>query len=414
MHILLVHQYFLQKNGTGGSRFNEMVNFWSQEGHQVTVLAGMIYHNSGYKYDEYKGKYFVDEKYAELVRVIRCHDSESGQSSFLSRLKVYLVFVFYSLYAGVFKAKDKYDVIVVTSPPLFVGITGYVLSLVKRVPFVFEIRDLWPESAVDAGVLKNKIIINFALWFENLMYKRAKLINVLTPAFRESLIGDKKVPKDKIIFVPNAADFSLAEVVQQDFDSFEFKRDIGLEGKFVITYVGAHGIANHLTQLICAAKDLQDTNLVIQLIGDGMEKKLLQKKVSEYNMKNVIFLDPVSKKDVFKYILSSDVGASVLKKADTFKTVYSNKTFDYMSCRKPVLLAIDGVSRELINDANCGVYVEPENVSDVKEGIMKLMSMTQEELNLLGENGYSYAQKHFDRRVLAKHYLNALMKIIRM
>ncbi|MBT5165622.1 MAG: glycosyltransferase WbuB, partial [Nitrosomonadales bacterium] len=117
MHILLVHQYFLQKNGTGGSRFNEMVNFWSQEGHQVTVLAGMIYHNSGYKYDEYKGKYFVDEKYAELVRVIRCHDSESGQSSFLSRLKVYLVFVFYSLYAGVFKAKDKYDVIVVTSPP---------------------------------------------------------------------------------------------------------------------------------------------------------------------------------------------------------------------------------------------------------------------------------------------------------
>jgi glycosyltransferase involved in cell wall biosynthesis len=411
MHILLIHQYFLQKNGSGGSRFNEMTRYWSEDGHKVTVLAGMIYHNSGHKYDEYKGKYFVDEKYSESIRVIRCHDSKSGQKSFLSRLKVYLVFVFYSLYAGIFKAKGTYDVIVVTSPPLFVGITGYILSLIKRIPFVFEIRDLWPESAIDTGVLKNKIIINVAFWFEKLMYKSAKYINVLTPAFREVLIKNKNIPKNKIIFIPNAADFSLAKELQQDFDPLEFKKDIGLEGKFVITYVGAHGIANHLMQLISAAKQLQHTNLVFQLIGDGMEKKLLQKNVLENKLKNVIFRNPVSKKDVFKYILASDVGASVLKKADTFKTIYSNKTFDYMSCKKPVLLAIDGVSRELLNNANCGIYVEPENINHIVEGIKLLMSKSQKQLNLLGQNGYVYATEHFDRKILAKKYINEIMNI---
>lgn len=412
MHILLIHQYFLQKDGTGGSRFNEMARFWSEEGHKVTVLAGMIYHNSGQKYDEYKGKYFVDEKYSESIRVIRCHDSKSGQKSFLSRLRVYLVFVIYSLYAGIFKAKGAYDVIVVTSPPLFVGITGYLLSLIKRIPFIFEIRDLWPESAIDTGVLKNKIIINVAFWFEKLMYKSAKYINVLTPAFREVLIQKKNISKDKIIFIPNAADFSLAKELQHDFDPLEFKKDIGLEGKFVITYVGAHGIANHLMQLISAAKQLQNTNLVFQLIGDGMEKKLLQKNVFENKLKNVIFRDPVSKKDVFKYILASDIGASVLKKADTFKTIYSNKTFDYMSCKKPILLAIDGVSRRLIEESKSGIYVEPENTESIVNGIKVLMGMGKKELLTMGHSGYEYSKKHFDREILAKKYIDKIYEII--
>ena len=157
-------------------------------------------------------------------------------------------------------------VIFASSTPLTAGIPGIFAKLIRRKKFVFEVRDLWPESAIDTGVLKNKIIINVAFWFEKLMYKSAKYINVLTPAFREVLIKNKNIPKNKIIFIPNAADFSLAKELQQDFDPLEFKKDIGLEGKFVITYVGAHGIANHLMQLISAAKQLQHTNLVFQLI----------------------------------------------------------------------------------------------------------------------------------------------------
>ncbi|NQY06401.1 MAG: glycosyltransferase family 4 protein, partial [Flavobacteriaceae bacterium] len=315
------------------------------------------------------------------------------------------------VFAGLFKTKRKYDVIVVTSPPLFVGITAYMLSLFKRTPFVFEIRDLWPESAIDTGVLTNKALIKFAFWFEKFIYKKAKLINVLTPAFREKLINNKNVPEKKVIFIPNAADFSLAEEIQQDFNAEAFKKELQLDDKFVITYVGAHGVANHLIQLVDAAEHLQDTNVVFQLIGAGMKKEELEEEVKKRNLKNVIFRDPVSKKEVFKYILASDIGASVLKKVDTFKTIYSNKTFDYMSCKRPILLAIDGVSRDLVNDAECGVYVEPENAKAIAEGVIKFLSLSDSEMKQMGEKGYQYAKQHFDRKKLAVSYIKHIQEL---
>src|SRR5690606_25040872 len=286
--------------------------------------------------------------------------SEQYNTSFLGRLWAYFSFVFSGIWAGLFKMKKKHDIIVVTSPPLFVGIIALTLSKIKGIPYVFEVRDLWPESAIDTGVLKNKSIIRFSYWFEKLVYRHAKKINVLTPAYRERLI-EKGIPEDKIFMIPNAADFSLAERVATDFDAEQFRKNLGLEDKFIITYVGAHGVANHLIQLVDAAELLQDTRVVFQLIGAGMEKESLKRVVRERGIKNIIFRDSVSKNEVFKYILASDMGAAVLKKVDTFKTIYSNKTFDYMSCKKPVLLAIDGVSRDLIEAADCGVYVEPEN-----------------------------------------------------
>lgn len=352
-------------------------------------------------------------QFYDNVDVIRSHVSESYNVSFLGRLWAYFSFVFSSIYAGLFKAKGKYDVIVVTSPPLFVGITAYLLSKFKRTPFVFEIRDLWPESAIDTGVLKNGMIIKFAYWFEKFIYKRAKLINVLTPAFRDKLIQDKKVPAEKVIFIPNAADFSLAEKVQEEFEAEAFKKELGLHDKFVITYVGAHGVANHLIQLIEAAEKLTDTNIVFQLIGAGMRKEALIEEAKKRNLSNVIFRDPVSKQEVFKYILASDAGASVLKKVDTFKTIYSNKTFDYMSCKRPILLAIDGVSRQLVNDAECGVYVEPENIDDIVRGCKELANKTAAEINQMGESGYAYAKAHFDRDKLAKEYTNKIQGILK-
>ncbi|QNM85780.1 glycosyltransferase family 4 protein [Polaribacter pectinis] len=409
MRILLIHQYFLEKGDGGGSRFNEMSQVWANQGHEITVLAGMVHYTTGKKEERYKGKFiYEDLQFYKNVDVLRCHVSESYNVSFLGRLWAYFSFVFSSIYAGLFKTKGKFDIILVTSPPLFVGITAYFLSLIKRVPFVFEIRDLWPESAIDTGVLKNGMIINFAFWFERFIYKKAKLINVLTPAFQEKLISAKNVPPNKVIFIPNAADFTLSEKMQKDFDSEKFKDLLGLTGKFVITYVGAHGVANHLIQLVEAAEKLQDTNIVFQLIGAGMLKGELIKEVDKRGLNNVIFRAPVAKQEVFKYILASDAGASVLKKVDTFKTIYSNKTFDYMSCKKPVFLAIDGVSRQLINDANCGIYVEPENINSIVEGAKILANKTSKELNEMGANGYTYARSHFDRDILAKEYLEKI------
>lgn len=406
MKVLLLHQYFLEEDDSGGSRWNEMARVWTEEGNEVVVLAGMIHANGSEKRKEYKRKYFVKKK-QEKVTVWRCHVSESYNKSFAGRLWGYFSFMFSAMWAGLFKVKEKFDVVIVTSPPLFVGFSGYLISRFKRIPFVFEVRDLWPESAIDTGVLTNKWIIKIAFWFERFIYKRAKLINVLTPAFYNTLKNVKRIPEEKLIMIPNASDFSLSEELLAHFDREVFRRQMDLEGKFVITYVGAHGVANHLQQILEAGKKLADTNVLFLLIGQGMEKERLIKMASEMKVTNVRFIDSVPKKEVFKYILASEMGASVLKKVDTFKTVYSNKTFDYMSCKRPVLMAIDGVSRQLVEEAQCGIYVEPENIEEYNKKIRGYLN-DMERLQKEGYNGYQYAKEHYDRDVLARKFLREI------
>jgi glycosyltransferase involved in cell wall biosynthesis len=408
--ILLLHQYFLEENDPGGSRWNEMTKTWASLGHEVTVIAGMVHANGLEKRAEYKGKYFVN-KIQGQINVQRTHVSESYNNGFLGRLWGYFSFMFSSLWAGLFKVKGNFDVVIVTSPPLFVGISGYLISRFKKAPMVFEIRDLWPESAIDTGVLNNKWIIKMAYSVEKFLYKKAKLINVLTPAFYNTLRDKKNISISKLIMIPNAADFSLSEDILTTFDREAFRKQHSLEGHFVITYVGAHGVANHLEQILQAGKALEDTNVLFLLIGQGMEKARLIKLAENMEVKNVRFIDSVPKKEVFKYIIASEMGASVLKRVDTFKTVYSNKTFDYFSCKKPILMAIDGVSRELVENADAGTYVEPENVLEYNR-IIRFYLQNPEKIKELGENGYAYAKINFDRNVLANNYLDKLKELL--
>lgn len=414
MNILLIHQYFLEKDDGGGSRMNEMTRVWEEKGHTTTVLAGMVHYATGVKRERYKCKFTVKDQHSSGTTVIRSHVSEAYNVNFLGRLWAYFSFVFSSIYAGLFKAEGKFDVILVTSPPLFVGITAYVLSRLKRVPFVFEVRDLWPESAIDTGVLKNKIIIKLAYWFEAFIYKRAALINVLTPAFRDKLINVKGVPAEKVVFIPNAADFTLSDPLLDAFDREAFRAAQGWTDKKVATYVGAHGVANHLIQVVDAAELLRGRpDIHFVLIGGGMRKDALKAAVAERGLSNVQFVDSVPKSVVFEYILASDFGMSVLKKVDTFKTIYSNKTFDYMATKRPVLLAIDGVSRELVETADCGFYIEPEDPQDFARVMRHIADIPKGEHVRLGENGYTYAKAHFDRDVLAERYLSYLQVVIR-
>jgi len=413
MKILLIHQYFLGKNQGGGSRFNEMARVWADEGHSVTVIAGMRSF-SDTKNPNWQGKLYVHEKDVyKNTDVHRCYQSEaSNKPSFLSRMWGYFSFVFSSTWAGLFKVKGKYDLMIVTSPPLFVAIPAYILSSVKRIPLIFEVRDLWPESAIDTGMISNPLLIKFSYWFEKTIYKKARLINVLTPAFREKLIKNKNIPAEKIIYIPNAADFSVAEKVAENFDVQKFRKEEGIDDKFVVTYIGAHGIANHLIQIIEAAEKLQDTNVLFQLIGSGMTKTSLMEEVKARNLQNVRFVDRVDKPMAFKYILASDIGTSVLKKVDTFKTIYSNKTFDYMSCKKPILLAIDGISRQLVvEEAKCGVFAEPENPEDIANKIRQYLR-GDFDMEKQGENGYKHAKEHFDREKLAHKYLKEMKRVL--
>ncbi|HPI80490.1 MAG TPA: glycosyltransferase family 4 protein [Cyclobacteriaceae bacterium] len=405
MRILLVHQYFLEKDDPGGSRFNEMARLWCGAGHEVTVVCGMFNYLTGSVPEKYKGLSFHHASYSDNLRVLRCFVSPNYYKGFFGRLWAYFSFVAYACWGIAFKLKkEKYDVVIATSPPLFIGVIAWVASKIKRVPFVFEVRDLWPESAIETGVLTNKVIIKMSLWLERMSYKKSFLINVLTPAFKDRLISTKNVPGDKIIMIPNACDFRLSDDLLKNFDADGLRRKLGWEDKFIIVYVGVHGVANHLDQLLDAAGKMQETPAHFVLIGDGAQKKNLIAESQRRKLTNVEFIDSMPKREVMKYILAADVGASVLKKVDTFKTIYSNKTFDYMACKKPVLMLIDGVSRQLVEEAQCGVYAEPENTDEIVRAVETLRSSSIP----WGGNGYVFAKANFDREVLAKEYIDLI------
>lgn len=407
MKILVLHQYFLGKNDPGGSRFNQFVKYWEKQGHEITVVAGTVHYITGEKDEKYKGKFVVREEYSPNVQLVRTYVSESYNKSFIGRLWGYFSFTFSSLYAIMFKVR-KHDVVIVTSPPLFVGITGILAKLFKRTPMVFEIRDLWPESAIDTGVLTNKLIIKIAYLVEKMSYRFADKINVLTPAFRQTLISKKGIEPEKISFIPNGADLDIFQPgVKENWvrDKYE------LNGKFVITYMGAHGVANHLESLLNLSEELAShEDIVILLIGDGMRKRALMEEAEKRNLKNIKFIDSQPKSKIPDFCNASDICTAVLKKVDTFKTVYPNKVFDYMSCAKPILLGIDGVARELIEESKSGYYVDPENPKEFAEKVLKLKedpSLSKE----LGGNGLKFVTENFSREALAEQYVNVLEEV---
>jgi len=409
MHILIVHQYFLGKNDAGGSRWNQFAKYWSQAGHKITVLAGTVHYTTGKKRPEYKGKLVVREQETENVEVLRCYVSKSYNKSFIGRFWAYVTFAFSSIWAGLFHTRGC-DVIICTSPPLTVSLTGWILSKLKRVPMVFEVRDLLPESVIDIGVMKNKWLIKMSYWLEKKSYKTARWINVLTPAFRDALIEKKGVSPDKISMIPNGADLDIFTPGERNN---WVREKHGLGDKFVVTYVGAHGVANALMQLVKVAKLLKerDPQVQVMLVGDGMEKPMLKEKAAQWELDNVLFVDSVPKDMIVDYVRASDVCTAVLKKVDAYKTVYPNKVFDYLSTAKPVIIGIDGVARKLVERAGAGIYTEPENAEEFADAVLKLKANPRL-CTEYGKNGLNFVRQNFGRDVLANRYLDILINEI--
>ncbi len=406
MRILLIHQYFLEKDDPGGSRFNEMAQLWTGQGHEIVVICGMLNYVTGKIPKKYKGKRFDVSYYNAKLKVHRAYVSSGYNSSFFGRLWAYFSFVWFGTCAGL-KERKNFDIILATSPPLFIGIIAMVLSQIKRIKFVFEVRDLWPESAIETGVVTNKLIIKLSYWLEKKIYKKAFLINVLTPAFKSVLVSKKNIPNSKLFMIPNASDFNGSEKALRSKKYLKIKNELNLHNCLSVIYIGAHGVANHLDQVLDAAILLKNEGVRFILVGDGMDKNRLVKRVEKEQIANIEFVDPVPKEEVYNYILASDIGISVLKNVTTFKTVYSNKTFDYMACKKPVIMAIDGVSKELIQTANSGLFAEPENADAIANQIL-VYKNDKELLYKHGHNGYVYAKSHFDRVKLSKEYMKEI------
>jgi len=407
MHILVVHQYYLRPDEAGGSRWNQFARYWGQSGHKITILAGTVNYATGEKHPDYKGTFIVTEHDGPNVTIKRCHVSRTYNRSFLGRAWAYSSFTFSSTIAGLLA--ETPNIIICSSPPLTVGLTGALLSSYYRAPMIFEVRDLWPESAIDTAVLTNKWAIKFGYWLESFCYRHAAWINVLTPAFAESLVNKKAVSPSRLSIIPNGADLDL---LQPGPRHNWVRQKYRLHNKFVVTYVGAHGRANHLIQLLQAARLLKDKDPHVQLllIGAGMQKPMLVEQARSWTLDNVTFLDPVAKEQIGPYLHASNACTAVLKKVDTFKTVYPNKLFDYMAVAKPVIIAIDGAARRLVESARAGHYVEPENPHAFVQAVLKLKN-NPHAADQMGRRGRKYVAANFSRQHLAQQYLQIITKI---
>jgi len=407
MKIMLFHQYFLGKNDPGGSRWNEFTSFFSKkENFTINVIAGNIHYATGKQISPrlWSNKETVDDN----ITLYRTWTYAGYNSNFIGRVIGYLSYTFSSLIKSIILKKP--NIIIITSPSIFVGISAIILSKIKGVPFILEVRDLWPESAVATGVLNNKVLLNILYWLEYKLYKLSKKIVVLTPAFKENI--EMRFPEliGKIEIITNGADFSI---MNSDTQRKEIREQNKWNNKQVFAYFGAHGLANDLMQVVEVAREMRnDTNILFVLIGDGMQKKSLQNKAKEYKLNNLQFIDSVPKNEVVNYINAADICMAILKKTDTFKTVYPNKVFDYMSCNKPILVTIDGITKTLLERAECGLYSEPENLQAFVNSVQIFSKMSKEELSLLGKNGFKYVKDHFDREKLAERYIEIIKDVV--
>jgi glycosyltransferase involved in cell wall biosynthesis len=410
VRILVVHQHYLFPGQPGGSRFNEMARLWAAAGHDVTVVAGARNYATNEVPPGYRNRWVVRERDGH-VSVWRCHVPSSYNRGYLGRMWAFVGFTASATTAVLLAPRP--DVIVGTSPPLVVVVPAWVASRcrIRRVPWIFEVRDLWPESAVTTGVLKPRgLLTRFLYWLERGACASADRINVLTPAFRDDLVRRRLSSPDKITLIPNGADLSTFQPGTRDNDA---RREFGWGSRTVVLYAGALGRANGIGQLVATADRLRSRNdILIAVAGDGPERKRWQDEAGRQGLSNIQFLGPQPKETMPELVNACDVGAAVLQKNSTFTTVYPNKVFDYMACARPVLLAVDGVARALVcEDAHAGLYAEPENADDLAKVIQRLAddSPLRKEL---GENGRAWVCANASREALTERYLRVLQQLV--
>lgn len=409
MHILVFHQYYLFAGAPGGSRFNELARLWAELGHRVTVVAGTVNYSTGEVPERYRGKLVTRERDG-AVDVLRAWVPTSFSKGYLGRALGFGGFA--AAATSAIAMVERPDVVIATSPPLPIVLPGLVAAKRFGVPLVFEVRDLWPESAVTTGVLNEGSPLTAALYrLEREAYRRADRINVLTPAFGEDIERRGLATTKKIWFVPNGADTDAFSPGAKDED---LRRELGWGDRFVAMYAGAHGRANALQQLIEAAERLRGRpDILIASVGDGPERAALEEAVRARSLSNIRFHGPFAKNKMPGLVRTCDAGLAVLQNNPTFRTVYPNKVFDYMSCEKPTVLGIDGVARKMVcDDARAGLFAEPENAAALADALVALADNPDLRAQL-GRSGARWVRENVKREALAARYASLLEGLVR-
>lgn len=392
MHILLIHQAFAALDEPGGTRHHELARFLVKRGHRVTVIASPVSYLTG------RARTGVEKTASDPdmagVTIVRAYTYSALHRSFVHRVFSFFSFMASSFWAGV--RVREVDLVWGTSPPIFQGLTAWALARLKRKPLLFEVRDLWPDFAIQVGVLRNPLLIRLSRWLERFLYRGADQLIVNSPGFLEHV---QKQGGSGVRVIPNGVDPAMFD---PHAEGLELRNAHGLRGKFIVMYAGAHGMSNDLGLVLDAAQMLQDQpDISIVLVGDGKEKPALIARAEALGLRNVVFLPPVAKAGMGETLAAADACLAILKPVPMYATVYPNKVFDYMAAGRPVLLAIDGVIRGVVEQAGCGIFIPPGDPAELAAGIRRLAAdraLARE----MGQRGRRCVEQKFDRASLAE------------
>jgi len=394
MKILFLSHYFPPEVNAPATRTYEHCRRWVELGHEVTVVSCVPHHPMGRAYPGYRNR-LIQTEYKDGIKAIKVLTYITANEGFIKRTWNYVFYMLMTIAVAPFLPRA--DIVISTSPQFFNGLAGFFVSRIKRCRWVLEIRDLWPESIVAVGAIKNRYVIGALEAIERFVYRKADHIVPVTYAFQRHILA-RGGNANRITVIRNGVDLQFFEPRAKDTT---YARQLGIEGKFVAAYVGTHGMAHGLDLLINAAEKLkQRDDIVILLAGDGAERARLTAEVERRGLTNIKLLGQLPKAEMPKLWSITDVSVIVLKKLDLFLTVIPSKIFESMAMKQSIILGVAGESAELIQESGAGFVIEPENVQQLTDSILRLADAPALRAQL-GENGRRYVEANFDRTVLA-------------
>jgi glycosyltransferase involved in cell wall biosynthesis len=406
MRIVVVSHYFAPEIGAPSARIYEMAKRWIREGHRVQVITGFPNHPTGIIPERYRGMKYLREE-MDGITVHRSYIYATPNKGFIKRTIGHLSFVVSSMIYSMRKV-GEIDVVISTSPTFFSMFSGYHLSKKKKVPWILEIRDLWP-AAIDAlGVLKNKTILKLLEKIELRFYTLCDRIVVVTQSFKQNLIS-RGVPENKIEVITNGFD---EELYMPQPKNQALLQQYELQDKFIVTYIGAHGISHALDKLILVAEKLRkQKDIQFVFVGEGAEKDKLIKMAQEKNLNNILFIDAQPKEHMPDYYNLSDISIVTLKKIPLFKSFIPSKIFEIMGCGIPIIASLEGETADILQKSGAAMIVPPEDVEAITRAIEQIKS-DKTLRSQMRKNGSEYVNKYYSRTILSNKYIKIIHKTV--
>lgn len=405
MRIVFFSHYFPPEVNAPASRTADHCRIWAREGHDVTVVTCAPNHPSGEVYPGYRNRLFQTEIY-DGVRVIRIWTFLAANEGFLWRSVNYLSYLLSATLA--LPRLPRADVVISTSPQFFCGLAGMMAKYVTRTPWVLEIRDLWPESILAVGAMREGALVRWLERLETLAYRKADHVVALTNSFVPH-ISARRGKSEGISVIENGADLSFFLPAPNGESA---KRSLGIEARFVAAYVGTHGLAHGLETILDAADRLRDRpDILFLLVGDGADRARIERMRMERALDNVRLLGQRPKAEMPEIWGASDVSLILLRRREEFSKVIPSKMFEAMAMRRPIILGVEGEARLLLEQAGAGIAVTPESAEELVAAVRRLAD-DPELAETCGARGAHHVRANYDRETLARRYLDLLQATV--